>query len=408
MKLIIITTEHFFEGEAFALNALFMRGMETLHLRKPASTKTELKKLIRQIDKQFHKRIVLHDHFSLMNTFHLKGVHLNRRHPERPAQVMHSVSRSCHSVRELENIAGFDYVFLSPVFDSISKTGYTQAFTPEDLLNAKSAGLIHRRIVALGGIDSDNIPVAGIYGFGGVAVLGALWGNFPEDKDKNALLERFDRLQSARRRVNLQEGGLLFITHPIEHYSCVQSVEIALKGGCRMIQLRMKGVAPRNVKQTGTALHALCREYGADLYINDHVEIGKQIGAAGVHLGKQDMPPGEAREILGKNFIIGGTANTFDDILRLKAEGVDYIGLGPFRFTATKQNLSPVLGLSGYKQIMEQCRNHGINLPVFAIGGIKAIDIPGIMNTGIRGIAVSSRILQAENPVEEAKKQQSG
>ncbi|MDR2692557.1 MAG: thiamine phosphate synthase, partial [Dysgonamonadaceae bacterium] len=138
--------------------------------------------------------------------------------------------------------------------------------------------------------------------------------------------------------------------------------------------------------------------YGADLYINDHVEICRRIGATGVHLGKSDMPPGEARKILGKNFIIGGTANTFEDILRLNAEGVDYIGLGPFRFTATKKNLSPVLGLPGYKQIMEQCAVRGINLPVFAIGGITAGDIPALLNSGITGIAMSSAILQAENP----------
>lgn len=398
MKLIVITTEHFFEGEATVLNALFERGMETLHLRKPASAKTKVKNLIRQIDERFHGRIVLHDHFPVINTFRLKGVHLNNRNPERPAQVLRSVSRSCHSIRELENITGLDYVFLSPVFDSISKTGYAQAFTSRDLLNAKSAGLIGRQVIALGGIDSKNIPVAGKFGFGGVAVIGALWGNFPEDKDKNALWERFDRLQSACRRVRLQEGGLLFITHPIERYSCFQSVEIALKGGCRMIQLRMKEMSPRRVRQTGTVLNALCREYGADLYINDHVEISRKIGAAGVHLGKSDMPPGEARKILGENFIIGGTANTFDDILRLKAEGVDYIGLGPFRFTTTKKYLSPVLGLPGYTQIMEQCSNCGINLPVFAVGGITANDIPEIMNTGIKGIAVSSMVLQAENP----------
>jgi thiamine-phosphate pyrophosphorylase len=153
MKLIIITTEHFFEREAPVLNALFERGMETLHLRKPASTESGLKNLIRQIDEQFHNRIVLHDHFPLINTFRLKGIHLNGRNPERPAQVACSVSRSCHSIRELENIAGFDYVFLSPVFDSISKTGYTQAFTPEDLLSAQAAGLINKQVVALGGID---------------------------------------------------------------------------------------------------------------------------------------------------------------------------------------------------------------------------------------------------------------
>jgi thiamine-phosphate pyrophosphorylase len=117
-----------------------------------------------------------------------------------------------------------------------------------------------------------------------------------------------------------------------------------------------------------------------------------------------DMPPREARKILGDSFIIGGTANTFEDILHLKAEGVDYIGLGPFRFTSTKKNLSPVLGLSGYLQIMGQCRAHRINLPVFAIGGITPSDIPDIMSAGVSGVALSSTILQAKKPVEEAAK----
>ena len=197
---------------------------------------------------------------------------------------------------------------------------------------------------------------------------------------------------------------LLFITHKTEKYSYLDSVEIALKGGCRMIQLRMKESSPQEVEQTGILAKALCQQYGADLYIDDHVEVCKRIGATGVHLGKTDMPPREARKILGENFIIGGTANTFEDIQRLKAEGVDYIGLGPFRFTTTKKNLSPVIGLSGYKQIAEQCANQEINLPIFAIGGITASDIPEILNTGITGIAMSSTILRAENPIEETKK----
>lgn len=404
MKPVVITTEHFFEGEAVALNALFERGMEILHLRKPASTETELKHLIEQIDKRFHERMVLHDHFPLIHTFRLKGIHLNRRNMKKPAHVSCSVSRSCHSIRELENTTGYDYVFLSPVFDSISKAGYTCAFTPEDLLNAKSAGLINKQVVALGGIDAENISVAHKYGFESVAVIGALWGNFPGDKDENALFERFDRLQTACKKAGLQDGGLLFITHQTERYTYLQSVEIALKGGCRMIQLRMKEAPLREVEQTGIQAKSLCQKYGADLYIDDHVDVCKQIGATGVHLGKTDMPPLEARKILGKNFIIGGTANTFQDIQRLKAEGVDYVGLGPFRFTMTKKNLSPVIGLSGYKQITKQCIKQGINLPVFAIGGITANDIPEILNAGVTGIAMSSSILQSENPVEETKK----
>jgi thiamine-phosphate pyrophosphorylase len=198
--------------------------------------------------------------------------------------------------------------------------------------------------------------------------------------------------------------GLLFIAHETEKYSYLDSVEIALKGGCRMIQLRMKDALPQEVEQTGLLAKALCQKYGADLYIDDYVEICKRIGATGVHLGKTDMPPREARKILGKNFIIGGTANTFEDICRLKAEGVDYIGLGPFRFTTTKKNLSPILGLEGYVEILQKCRENGISLPVFAIGGITKDDIAPLMQTGIAGIALSSTILQAENPIEETKK----
>ncbi|MDR1122314.1 MAG: thiamine phosphate synthase [Dysgonamonadaceae bacterium] len=199
-------------------------------------------------------------------------------------------------------------------------------------------------------------------------------------------------------------NGLLFITHQTERYDYLQSVALALEGGCRQIQLRMKDAPPREVEQTGIRAKALCEKYGATLYIDDHVAVCKNIRAAGVHLGKTDMPPHEARRLLGSGFIIGGTANTFEDIQHLKNEGVDYIGLGPFRFTTTKKNLSPIIGLSGYRQIMEQCRAQRLILPVFAIGGITPDDIPEILNTGVSGIALSSIILQAENPVRETER----
>ena len=198
-------------------------------------------------------------------------------------------------------------------------------------------------------------------------------------------------------------NGLLFITHQTERYTYLQSVEIALKGGCRQIQLRMKDIPQAEVENVGLEAIKMCDEYGAKLYIDDHVTVCKNIGATGVHLGKLDMSPTEARKILGDQFIIGGTANTFADIIRLKNEGVDYIGLGPFRFTTTKKNLSPVIGLNGYVRIMHQCKEQEINIPVFAIGGITNADIPDILNAGLYGIALSSTILNAENPVEETK-----
>jgi thiamine-phosphate pyrophosphorylase len=166
----------------------------------------------------------------------------------------------------------------------------------------------------------------------------------------------------------------------------------------------MKDATPQKVAQTGIIVKQLCARYGARLYINDHVEACKIIRAAGVHLGKADMPPREARQLLGDGFAIGGTANTIEDVRRLHSEGVDYIGLGPFRFTATKKNLSPVVGLAGYRRIMEQCRAENIALPVLAIGGITSDDIPDIMSTGVSGIALSSAILQAQDPVMETRK----
>jgi thiamine-phosphate pyrophosphorylase len=199
-------------------------------------------------------------------------------------------------------------------------------------------------------------------------------------------------------------NGLLFITHQTAKYDYLQSVEIALKGGCRQIQLRMKDATVLEVKAVARQAKALCDAFGADLYLNDYVEICLNVNATGVHLGKSDMSPLEARSILGDRYVIGGTANTFDDVVHLYKQGVNYIGLGPFRFTTTKKNLSPVLGLEGYRKIVNLCKENEVNLPILAIGGITIDDIPDIMLTGVSGIALSSTILTVENPVEETKK----
>ena len=194
-----------------------------------------------------------------------------------------------------------------------------------------------------------------------------------------------------------------FITHYTEKYSYLDSVRIALEGGCRWIQLRMKEASPEEILPIAEKALAMCREYHATFIIDDHVELAKQIKADGVHLGKLDMPIAEARRILGKDFLIGGTANTFEDVLAHYQAGADYIGCGPYRFTTTKKNLSPVLGLEGYRRIVLQMNEAGIHLPIVAIGGITKEDIPSLMKTGITGIALSGSILRAEHPTEEMK-----
>lgn len=141
--------------------------------------------------------------------------------------------------------------------------------------------------------------------------------------------------------------SLQFITHQTENYSYLESARMALEGGCKWIQLRMKEASPEEVEAVALQLKPLCKAKEAILILDDHVELAKKLEVDGVHLGKKDMPIGEARQMLGEAFIIGGTANTFEDVKLHHAAGADYLGIGPFRFTTTKINLSPVLGLEG-------------------------------------------------------------
>ncbi|WP_308246811.1 thiamine phosphate synthase [uncultured Prevotella sp.] len=194
-----------------------------------------------------------------------------------------------------------------------------------------------------------------------------------------------------------------FITHSNTRYDYVEGARLALEGGCRWIQLRMKDAQEVDFLLAAKQISAMCKEYGATFILDDHVELVGITGADGVHLGKNDMPVDEARNQLGANRIIGGTANTFEDVERLWRQGANYIGCGPYRFTTTKKNLSPVLGLDGYRHIISKMKAHDINLPVVAIGGILQPDIKDVMATGVSGIAVSGAILNAENPVEEMK-----
>jgi len=195
-----------------------------------------------------------------------------------------------------------------------------------------------------------------------------------------------------------------FITHFTERYSYADSARMALQGGCRWIQLRMKDCSDEDTEAVAQEIMPLCRSFGATFIIDDKVELAFRIGADGVHLGKNDMTVSIARRITSPQFIIGGTTNTIDDVRQLAHEDADYIGCGPFRFTTTKKKLSPILGLDGYRSIVSQMRAEGIKLPIVAIGGITLNDINDILMTGVDGIAVSGSVLRADNPVEEMQR----
>lgn len=193
---------------------------------------------------------------------------------------------------------------------------------------------------------------------------------------------------------------LQFITHQSDRFSIPEEAQMAIEGGCRWIQLRMKDSSDDEVRAVANEIIPLCKENDTFLIIDDRVELVNELRVSGVHLGKEDMDPMEARDILGPHAIIGVTANTAEDIIRFKGKDVDYVGLGPVHFTTTKAKLSPELGIEGVKRVIDEVRANGVELPIVAIGGVTEKDIEPLLAAGVNGIAVSGAIINADDPVE--------
>lgn len=190
---------------------------------------------------------------------------------------------------------------------------------------------------------------------------------------------------------------LHYISQETENIGHLDAINKTLIAGAKWVQLRVKDKPEEVILELAIKANALCKAYGARLIVNDYPLIALKAGAYGLHLGLTDMPIAEARRIVGEQMVIGGTANTFEHVKQRVAEGADYIGLGPYRFTNTKQNLSPIIGLEGYETIMEQVSIAGITTPIIAIGGIELNDISLIMTTGVHGVALSGALTNAND-----------
>jgi thiamine-phosphate pyrophosphorylase len=190
---------------------------------------------------------------------------------------------------------------------------------------------------------------------------------------------------------------LQFISHQTPQFTHLEVIQKACESGVKWVQLRIKNMPLSEMLPVAIEAKRICDQHKAKLIINDYPMIVEQIGAYGLHVGKEDMPVVEARKIVSTKCIIGGTANTLEDILIHYNSGADYVGVGPFRFTSTKEKLSPVLGIKGYETIMNELKRRNISIPVIAIGGIATEDIKEIMQTGVHGIAVSSLLTSSEN-----------
>ena len=177
----------------------------------------------------------------------------------------------------------------------------------------------------------------------------------------------------------------------------LKNIQGVLDAGCTWIQLRFKTQDQVELMKLAENVKKVCALYNALFIVNDHVDVAKCIDADGVHLGLQDMPTNHARNILGENKIIGGTANTLQDVTSRIAENCNYVGLGPFRFTTTKEKLSPVLGLNGYERILNAISKNKIQIPIYAIGGITLDDVTPLIRTGVYGVAISGALTNHSN-----------
>ncbi len=388
---ILITLPRILKNEAETLAALCGAGVSVIHIRKPEASEPEIEELLKTLQAlgADMSRLTIHYNEPLARRYGLGGVHL--RIEELLAGAGEGLRRSCsaHGWTEAERAAtDADYVFLSPLFDSISKPGYRSAIDP-----AEAAERLRRRkgrIVALGGIRPANIARVRRIGFDGAAVLGAAWSADEKAVNTERTLKNYHILNRKWKAA----GGTLQLISDGDLSVAAQFLD----AGGRWIQLRMKDASAEVIVCRGKEMLALCRKRRAVLVVNDAPQLAAAIGADGVHLGQADMPPIEARWIIGDGAVIGSTANTFEQIAARNDGETDYVGLGPFRFTTTKKNLSPVLGTEGYRTILGRMRTENIPLPVVAIGGIELPDIPQIMRTGVDGIALSGAIARADSP----------
>lgn len=200
------------------------------------------------------------------------------------------------------------------------------------------------------------------------------------------------------KNIEIEIARMHFISQENEQMSHIDSIKIALEAGCRWIQLRVKNRPEEEVLAMAREAVRLCDSYDAKLIINDFPLVAQAVEAYGLHLGLTDMPMPEARALVGEKMVIGGTANTWEDIVRRVGEGADYVGLGPFRFTNTKQNLSPILGIEGYRVLMRQMQEAGYATPIIAIGGIIPGDIGSLRAAGIHGVAMSGTLVGSADP----------
>lgn len=404
LVLIVITPEAVMVDEARILTSILeLDDNLRVHLRHPQAEDAAISAIVDDIPRALWTRVSIHGHNAVAATHVGIGIHLSSAALAEggvlpPCAVL---SGSCHTAAEVATApAALSYVTLSPVFDSISKHGYTAAVDVYD--PSVRLCLSARRVIALGGMTPERIPEVAAAGFAGAAFLGYVW-------EGGDALERCRRIVAAarkvRRRVLERTPSLVhLVTDGADVATTVEQARQAVTGGCRWVQVRMKNADAAERDAALLSLRDFCHSHGVTLIVDDDVQAVCRTAIDGVHLGRNDMDPAEARVILGPIPLIGATVNCAADAERLVGKPIDYIGLGPWRFTTTKRRLADPLGAQGTRDLVRHIRDLGIRVPILAIGGITGEDIPAVLASGADGVAVSSAICRAADPAAAARR----
>lgn len=372
MRRIGITPEHsVFRERERIINFLNSGYVDLFHIRKPSFTENQMREYLSFFPINTRQRLALHDWHSLAKELEIGGVHFNNRNGFSSDLIKGKrVSFSCHSIEQVNLWKDkADYLFLSPIFNSISKQGYKSNFALKDLQQLFKENILDNKVVALGGVTEENINKLEEIGFSSCAILGSLW--------------------------QLPKTMFISPNKDIEHI--IEDCEEVLQYGIKFIQIRMKEASNDDVVKVANHLRPLCDKHCALLTVDDRIDLLSSNLFDGVHLGKNDMPIKEAKKITSNRFLLGATCNTIEDVFKAIEDGADYLGIGPYRYTTTKKNLSPILGLEGYNKIIQQLNNQNKNIPFYAIGGITINDLSDLKHIGVYGVALSGTVSNSVN-----------
>ncbi|MDE5970242.1 MAG: thiamine phosphate synthase, partial [Muribaculaceae bacterium] len=385
-NIVVVTTPEPVDNEAIKIEKLLAAGADYVSIRKPNIGERYVADLLENIRPELRCRIKLHDYPELARAFKT-GFQLNSRNKKVDGLSPSLLSRGCHSLSEVAESNELDYVTLSPIFDSISKPGYKAKFD----LNSLNLKSFDSKIIALGGITLDHLPELRKAGFAGAAFLGEVW----RDNDS------FDRFI---RYLAIRNSRVQYITDGSTPEETIKLALSAIKGGCRWVQIRMKEQPVEAIAEVAVELAPSFINKGCTLIVDDHAELAAEIpGIAGVHLGQKDLSPADARHILPNDKVIGFTVNNIEHLRNaacLYRDSIDYLGIGPLKFTSTKKKLAPTLGFDGLADIRSEMDKLSFIPPAVIVGGITSDDFEQLANIKFGGVAVSGAIGKSPSPID--------